>query len=193
MKINSAVFLLGAAQPSQFPPSVVPEVAFAGKSNVGKSSLINALLNRKGLVKTSSTPGKTSEINFFLINDTFRLVDLPGYGYSKASKVVRQGWESLIETYLKNRPNLKGVVMIVDCRHPPSPLDLQMKAWLDHYNVPLVMVASKADKLPRTRLAAQNLMLEQAFTSPRPLISHSVKQPLGRQELWAVLNDWLTP
>ena len=118
MKIHSAEFVVGAVSPKQFPTPFLPEVAFLGKSNVGKSSLINTLLNRKRLVKTSGTPGKTREINFFLINGNFRFVDLPGYGFSRVAKSQKQHWQQLIESYLRNRTGLQGLVLILDARYP---------------------------------------------------------------------------
>ncbi len=121
MKIVSAEFLISAVSPEQFPPPYVPEIAFLGKSNVGKSSLINVLLNRKHLVKTSGTPGKTRAINFFLINGRFRFVDLPGYGFAKGPEAERRAWKGLSESYLSGREALRGVVMIVDARHPAAP------------------------------------------------------------------------
>jgi GTP-binding protein len=191
MKILAAEFVTGAAQPSQFPRSVLPEVAFAGKSNVGKSSLINALLNRKHLVKTSSTPGKTREINFFRINDAFLFVDLPGYGYAEAPKAVQQGWQLLLETYLTEREPLRGVVLIVDARHEPSPLDRRLKDFLDSHGIPLLLVASKADKVSRNESAAQLARIAAGFDLLEPPLAYSSKTGLGRDALWMRLNAWL--
>jgi GTP-binding protein len=191
MKILAAEFVTGAAQPSQFPRSVLPEVAFAGKSNVGKSSLINALLGRKHLVKTSSTPGKTREINFFRINDAFLFVDLPGYGYAEAPKAVQQGWQLLLETYLTEREPLRGVVLIVDARHEPSPLDRRLKDFLDSHGIPLLLVASKADKVSRNESAAQLARIAAGFDLLEPPLAYSSKTGLGRDALWMRLNAWL--
>lgn len=191
MKILAAEFVTGAAQPSQFPRSVLPEVAFAGKSNVGKSSLINALLGRKHLVKTSSTPGKTREINFFRINDAFLFVDLPGYGYAEAPKAVQQGWQLLLESYLTEREPLRGVVLIVDARHEPSPLDRRLKDFLASHGVPVLLVASKADKLSRNESAAQLARIAAAFDLLDPPLAYSSKTGLGRDALWTRLNAWL--
>lgn len=191
MKIHSAEFLVGAASPGQFPPPLLPEVAFAGKSNVGKSSLINTLLNRKHLVKTSATPGKTREINFFLINGTFRLVDLPGYGFSRAPREKKSGWEALIETYLRERACLKGLVLILDSRHAPGPLDQGMKAWLDAMQVRYLMVASKTDKLKRAQLERQLALLEGTLGLAEPPLPFSSKTRAGRDGLWRQLGAWL--
>jgi GTP-binding protein len=191
MNIHSAEFLVGAASPGQFPPPYLPEVAFAGKSNVGKSSLINTLLNRKQLVKTSSTPGKTREINFFLINGKFRLVDLPGYGFSRASKAKQSGWEALIETYLRERPCLKGLVLILDTRHEPGSLDRAMKEWLDACGVRYLTVASKTDKLKKAQLSRQVALLREGLALDEPPLPFSAKTRAGRGGLWQRLEGWL--
>lgn len=195
MKIVSAEFLISAVSPEQFPPPYVPEIAFLGKSNVGKSSLINVLLNRKHLVKTSGTPGKTRAINFFLINGRFRFVDLPGYGFAKVSQAERRAWQGLSESYLTAREALRGVVMILDARHPGSPLDTEMKTWLDHLGVPALLVANKADKLGKSQIAKQ-LKAFAAELSPttKPIakpIPCSAKTRLGRDEIWSQLTAWL--
>ncbi len=191
MNIHSAEFMIGAASPGQFPPPLLPEVAFAGKSNVGKSSLINALLNRKHLVKTSSTPGKTREINFFLVNGRFRLVDLPGYGFSRAAKAKKSSWEALIETYLSERSCLKGLVLILDSRHEPTVLDQAMKDWLDSHGVRYQAVASKTDKLKKSQLTRQLTLLQATLALPEAPISFSAKTRMGRGGLWGRLGPWL--
>src|SRR5687768_5104617 len=129
MKITSAEFVRSVVVAAQYPKALLPEVAFAGRSNVGKSSLINTLLHRRGLAKTSGTPGKTQTINFFVINERFLLVDLPGYGYAKVPRQVQAGWRSMVETYLRERQFLRAVVHIVDIRHPPTALDQQLREW----------------------------------------------------------------
>ena len=191
MKIHSAEFMIGAAAPGQFPPSYLPEVAFVGKSNVGKSSLINSLLMRKHLVKTSSTPGKTREINFFLINGGFRFVDLPGYGFSRAAKSKKEGWQRLIEVYLRERGCLKGLVLILDARHPPSRLDMDMKSWLESVGLRFVMVANKTDKLSRSQLATKMAALHGVLQSEAAPLPYSAKTRVGRDALWGLLNGWL--
>lgn len=204
--------MIGAVAPGQFPPPLVPEVAFVGKSNVGKSSLINTLLNRKHLVKTSSTPGKTRQINFFLINGRFRFVDLPGYGFTRAAKSSKEAWQGLIETYLTSRACLKGLVMILDIRHAPTPLDLAMIAWLEEANLRFVLVANKSDKLSRSQLSRQvetlrknlsasaqskglsaqsrGLSAQSGGLSALPL-PFSAKSRAGRDKLWSHLGGWL--
>lgn len=191
MKIHSAEFMIGAAAPGQFPPSSLPEVAFVGKSNVGKSSLINTLLNRKHLVKASSTPGKTREINFFLINGGFRFVDLPGYGFSRAAKNKKKGWEALIQTYLSSRPCLRGLVLILDIRHDPTRLDLAMKTWLEEAGLRFVLVANKSDKLSKSRLGKQLESLQGILAEPSPPLLFSAKTRAGRDALWSRLGGWL--
>jgi GTP-binding protein len=191
MKILSAEFVTGAVQPSQFPASVLPEVAFAGKSNVGKSSLINALLGRKHLVKTSSTPGKTREINFFLVNGAYSFVDLPGYGYAEAPKQVQRGWQALLEGYLTGRAPLRGVVLIVDARHDPGPLDVAMKDFLASYGVPILAVANKVDKLSRSQVPARLAAIARQLDLAEPPVAYSSKAGEGQDALWARLNALL--
>lgn len=192
MKIKSAEFVLSAASPRQFPPSVIPEVAFVGKSNVGKSSLINSLLNRKKLVKTSSTPGKTQMINFFLINDVFHLVDLPGYGFAKTPENVRKGWEALIEAYLLNRAELRGVVMIVDARHAPGKLDLRMREMLVRSGLACLTVANKIDKLKRSQAQAHLRTVRASMALDDPPLAYSAQNHTGRPQLWGQLESWLS-
>ncbi|HEX9843437.1 MAG TPA: ribosome biogenesis GTP-binding protein YihA/YsxC [bacterium] len=191
MKIVAAEFLQSAVSPRGFPPPYLPEVAFAGKSNVGKSSLINALLNRKRLVKTSSVPGKTQAINFFLINGGFRFVDLTGYGFAKVPLAVRSGWEGLISGYLHARPCLRGVVVILDARHDPGPLDRQLKAWLDEAQVEALYVANKVDKLKRAQVAARLHAMAEALELPAPPLACSAVAGTGRLELWRKLGEWV--
>lgn len=191
MRIHSADFMVGAASPAQFPSSFLPEVAFAGKSNVGKSSVINAFLNRKKLVKISGTPGKTRQINFFLINGTFRLVDLPGYGFSRVSAGERAGWEKLIETYLRDRQFLKGVVLIVDARHPPGELDKTMIDWLKAFRIECLVVANKIDKLKKSQIPGHLKTVREGLALPGGAIPFSAKTKAGRDELAGRLAEWL--
>ncbi len=151
MEINThnADILLSAANKSHYPQDEIPEVALAGRSNVGKSSFINTLLNRKNLARTSGKPGKTQLLNFFNIDDKLRLVDVPGYGYARVSKKEREKWGRMIEEYLTSRENLKTVVSLVDFRHEPSADDVQMYEFLKYYEIPVILVATKADKIPR--------------------------------------------
>lgn len=147
-----------AVKPSQYPPDTMPEVAFAGRSNVGKSSLLNLLTNRKKLARVSGSPGKTRTINFYLVNDAFRIVDLPGYGYAKLSKSATENWGAMMETYFQNRQGLKKVIQLVDIRHKPSAQDIQMYEYLRHYGLDGIVVCTKADKVSRNE-AAKNIAM----------------------------------
>lgn len=183
--ITSAEFVKSATRSDQYPEDDIPEVAFAGRSNVGKSSLINCLVQRKKLVRTSRTPGRTQLLNFFAINgSSFRFVDLPGYGYAKVAQSVRATWGPMIETYLESRPNLKGVVVIMDLRHPPTPDDISLWGWLKEKNIPVVAVLTKADKLPRSKW---NPLSDNAArvlgTAPKEAILFSAETRQGRSEL----------
>jgi len=184
MKIQHAEFVISAAAIRQFPNTLLPEVAFAGKSNVGKSSLMNTILGRKGLVKTSATPGKTRQVNFFRINERWHFVDLPGYGFAKAPKETRETWEALVGGYLAQREPLRGVVMIVDIRHTPGELDQHTKQWLEQQDLPFIVVANKADKLSRGQMAAHLRAVEQALELSEPPLAFSAQTGLGKPELW---------
>ncbi|MBQ8151244.1 MAG: YihA family ribosome biogenesis GTP-binding protein [Firmicutes bacterium] len=152
MKIGRAELETVAVKPSQYPPEDMYEVAFAGRSNVGKSSLLNLLTGRKSLARVSGSPGKTRTINFYRIDDAFRIVDLPGYGYAKVSKSVSQSWGDMMEKYLSTRPNLLKVVQLVDIRHAPSKQDIEMYSYLRHYGLDGIVVATKADKIPKNQM-----------------------------------------
>ena len=151
MEINThnAEIVLSAVSKAQYPQDDMPEIALAGRSNVGKSSFINTLLGRKNLARTSSKPGKTQQLNFYNIDDKLRFVDVPGYGYAKVSKTERAKWGMMIEEYLTSRDNLRAVVSLVDLRHDPSADDVQMYEFLKYYEIPVIVVATKADKIPR--------------------------------------------
>jgi len=192
MKIKSAGLLESAAGANQFPDLVMPEIAFAGRSNVGKSTLINSLLTRKKLVKTSSTPGKTRLINFFLINEIFCLVDLPGYGFAKVPAEMRESWRKLIETYLSRRDNLRGVVLIIDIRHGPTVQDRQLKSWLDFHQRPMLVVASKSDKLSRGKCASQLQKIKKDLELTQLPLPHSSLNKEGRGQIWKALDGWLS-
>ncbi|MDD3168990.1 MAG: ribosome biogenesis GTP-binding protein YihA/YsxC [Eubacteriales bacterium] len=152
MIIKKADLVAVAVKKSQYPEDNKKEIAFAGRSNVGKSSLLNLLVNRKNLARVSGSPGKTRTINFYEINDEFRIVDLPGYGYAKVSKSVTEGWGDMIEAYLAGRHGLLKVVQLVDIRHTPSAQDVQMYEWLKHYGFDGIVVATKADKISRNEM-----------------------------------------
>ncbi len=185
MKILSAEFVTSAAGPRQFPADKRPQVAFAGRSNVGKSSLINALLNRRSLVKTSATPGKTQLINFFLINGEFYCADLPGYGYAKAPREVVDAWAPLIESYLRDAPQVRGVVVLLDIRREPDERDARLIEWLRHYDVPAIFVLTKADKMKRQEMMKAQREITATLGLDRPLLLTSSKSGQGITELRA--------
>jgi GTP-binding protein len=190
MIIKSAEFVTSAVNPSQYPPEVLPEIAFAGRSNVGKSSLINTLVNRKRLVKTSSTPGRTQLINFFDINNELTFVDLPGYGYAKVPTAVRKRWGPMIETYLLARQTLKGVVVILDIRRQPRVEEQDLIHWLAHYSIASIWVLTKTDKLSRTKVSRQQEAIVRALAVEKEdVIVFSAKTRRGRDAVWdAILS-----
>ena len=186
MKIVSAEFLTGAVSYQQYPDSVCPELAFVGRSNVGKSSLINSLLNRKKLVKTSQIPGKTQEINFFKVNNDFIFADLPGYGFAKVPHSVQKCWKKMIEDYLLKRETLLAVIFIIDLRRNPSPLDLDLQRWLEARGVEYLLVGTKVDKLSQSEIKKQVDKLNEAYfdSGKSELLVYSSKSSRGRKELW---------
>jgi GTP-binding protein len=185
MKITSAEFLKSVYPQDEYPPARYPEVAFAGRSNVGKSSLINTLVNRKGLARTSSSPGKTQSINFYLVNRSLCLVDLPGYGYAKVPQHMRKRWSPLIEDYCRNRKNLRGVVVIIDARIDPTPLDLSLIEWLRDLSMPALIVMTKADKLSKNKMAqAMRQTAEALSLDPEQICTFSALTGDGKRQLW---------
>lgn len=192
MKILSAEFVKGATKPSEYPLGNFPEVAFAGKSNVGKSSLINTLVSRKSLAKTSARPGKTQMINFFRVNDKISFVDLPGYGYAKVSLQVQKGWKPMVESYLQTRPTIRLVVVILDARRGASAEDLSLLDWLEHHRLPFLMVLTKADKLSQIDRARQKRNLtENPLLAEREYLFFSAATGEGKEELWKKIQETL--
>ena len=191
MVIKSAEFITSAVKPSQYPAEGLPEIAFAGRSNVGKSSLINLLLNRKSLAKVSSSPGKTRTINFFDINNgEFRLVDLPGYGYAKVSKTMSEDWGQMMETFLTKRNGLLKVVQLVDARHEPTALDKQMYEFLQYYGLDGVVVATKADKLSKNELNRNLSLIRKSLNMSKTdfLLPTSALSKTGTEEVLKVID-----
>ena len=185
----NADFLLSAAAPNQFPKTSLPEVCFAGRSNVGKSSMINKILSRKNLVKVGNTPGKTRLINFFNIDSKFLFTDLPGYGYAKVSKSERKAWGKLIEKYFQIRENLALCVLLLDIRRIPNEDDLNMITAMRSRNVPLISVLTKADKLSNNEKAKQvKIISETTGISPENLIVFSAMTGLGKEKIWEEIN-----
>ncbi|MCP4687616.1 MAG: YihA family ribosome biogenesis GTP-binding protein [Desulfobacterales bacterium] len=190
MLVKSAEFVTSAVKPPQYPPAEKPEIAFAGRSNVGKSSLINTLVNRKRLVKTSSTPGRTQLINFFDINGAVHFVDLPGYGYAKVPRRVKKTWGPMIERYIQTRETLRGVVMLMDIRRTPGEEEISLVQWLDGLGIPCVPILTKADKLSKTkRIKHRRAISEATAISIEDLILFSAKTRLGKDAVWKVLDD----
>jgi len=194
MHIKTTEFIKSATQPSHYPPAELPEIAFAGRSNVGKSSLINVLVNRKNLVRTSSTPGRTQLINFFQVNDLFTLVDLPGYGFAKVPLAVKKQWGPMIETYLAKRSTLRGVVLIFDVRRTPTAEDQQMLAWLRTYGIPPVLVITKCDKVSKNERARQlAIIARELAVAPQDLSCFSALSREGIEPIWRRLEALLLP
>ncbi|MGG7178666.1 ribosome biogenesis GTP-binding protein YihA/YsxC [Clostridium paraputrificum] len=185
MIIKQSEFIISAVKKSQYPVDNRVEIAFVGRSNVGKSSIINAITNRKALAKVSQTPGKTRLINFFLINNDFHLVDLPGYGYAKVSKKEQESWGKTIETYLTDREELKRVVLLVDSRHKPTADDITMHEWIKHYGYDVIVVATKSDKLSNNELRKSEKLIKDTLklTSDDKLYFFSSLNKKGRDQL----------
>jgi len=183
MKVTSAEFIKSAFEKRHWTTDGRPEIAFLGRSNVGKSSLINSLLVRKGLARTSNTPGRTQSINFFLINDGFYFADLPGYGYAKVSKTMRSDWGKMAEEYLSERNELALCVQLVDSRHKPTPLDIQLNEWLNHNNKPHLIVATKADKISNNELRKSIAEAEKLLPGAK-ILAYSAQTGRGRDQVW---------
>jgi len=189
MKIKTTEFVISAVGPSQYPEGDLPEVALAGRSNVGKSSLINKMLLRRNLARTSQQPGKTQTLNYYRINEELFFVDFPGYGYARVSKSEREAWGKMIERYLREREPLKLVLQLVDVRHPPSADDVRMYEWLSHYGIPMIVVATKADKVSRSQWPKHLKIIRQSLGIPGqvPLVLFSSETGQGRDELWSMI------
>ena len=193
MIVKSVEFLTSAVRKDQYPPEGVSEIAFAGRSNVGKSSLINLLTNRKKLAKVSQNPGKTRTINFFTVNGTFRIVDLPGYGYAKVSKAEAEKWGPMMEDYLSSRPDLLKVVQLVDIRHAPSAQDRQMYEYLQYYGLDGLVVATKADKVSRGEAAKNIAVIRRDLKLKKGdrVIPVSALNKTGTEEILAAMEEIL--
>ena len=188
MRISSARFVKSAKQANDFPKDRKPEIAFCGRSNSGKSSLLNALTNSQGLARTSSSPGRTQLINFFLVDGQTYYVDLPGYGYAKVPKGIRDTWGEMVEGYLQSREPLKLAIMLVDSRIPPTDSDQTMKEWLDHFGIPNLVVLTKSDKISRNELTkAQKICAETLQT--KEIIAFSAVTGFGKEAVLKKIRD----
>lgn len=188
VKITSAEFVKSAFERDHWVDGNLPEIAFLGRSNVGKSSLINSLLGRRGLARTSNTPGRTQSINFFLINEQFYFADLPGYGFAKVSKTMRADWGKMAEDYLSDRDQLALCVQLVDARHAPTKLDKQLYEWLNFNQKPHIIAATKADKLSSNNLRKSLKVIEQELPAGR-IVSYSSQTGKGRDALWDAIAE----
>jgi GTP-binding protein len=188
MKVTAAEFIKSAPDATHYPPEMLPEIAFLGRSNVGKSSLINSLLNRKGLARTSNTPGRTQLINFFLINKRFRFVDLPGYGFARVPMEIKRSWGEMVTDYLANRRTLMLSIHIVDSRHAPSQQDLDLRDWLRHHAKPHLTVATKSDKLSRNELQRNINRIKSSFGS-EDVVAYSAITGQGRDRIWNRIEE----
>ncbi len=193
MRITRSDLEAVAVRPAQYPPGNLKEIAFAGRSNVGKSSLLNLITGRKKLARVSGSPGKTRTINFYLVNDQFRIVDLPGYGYARVSKSVSEGWGTMMEQYLSSRPNLLKVIQLVDIRHRPSVQDVDMYNYLRHYGLDGIVVATKADKVSVNQRSKNIKVIRQTLNlSPEDkVIPVSALNRSGYEELLEMIEELL--
>ena len=191
MKVNNVSLDAVAVKPAQYPTDGKLEVAFAGKSNVGKSSLINSMVYRKAIARTSQNPGKTRTINFYNVEDALYFVDLPGYGYAKAPKTEIAKWGKMIENYLLKREELRAIILLIDIRHEPGENDKMMYDWLRHYGYKIIIVATKSDKLKRSQLPKHISMLRKSINLDKDdvLIPFSSETKDGRDELWSVIEN----
>ncbi len=191
MKVHNVEMVISAVRPDQYPEDGLPEFALAGRSNVGKSSFINRMIGRKALARISSKPGKTQTLNFYKIEEQLFFVDVPGYGYAKVSKSEREAWGKMIERYFTGRQELKAVVQIVDLRHPPTADDRMMYDFLKHYNIPCIVIATKADKIPKGKWDKHKKIVKETLEMEKndPLIVFSSESGLGFEEAWRTIEN----
>lgn len=193
MKVTKAEIVISAVSEKQYPDNNLPEIALAGRSNVGKSSFINKLINRKNLARTSSKPGKTQTLNFYLINDAFHFVDVPGYGYAKVSKREREKWGKMMEEYFTKRSTLKLAVLIVDIRHKPTNDDVMMYDFLKYYNMTVLVIATKLDKIPKNKKQQhlQQVINTLEMEKEDTIIPFSSETGEGKDATWNFLQQYL--
>ncbi len=191
MKVHNVEMVISAVRPDQYPEDGLPEFALAGRSNVGKSSFINRMIGRKALARISSKPGKTQTLNFYKIEEQLFFVDVPGYGYAKVSKTEREAWGKMIERYITGREELKAVVQIVDLRHPPTADDCMMYDFLKHYSIPCIVIATKADKIPKGKWDKHKKVVKETLDMDKndPLIVFSSEKGIGFEEAWRTIEN----
>ncbi|MGE7943936.1 MULTISPECIES: ribosome biogenesis GTP-binding protein YihA/YsxC [Lysinibacillus] len=191
MKVHNVEMVISAVRPDQYPEDGLPEFALAGRSNVGKSSFINRMIGRKALARISSKPGKTQTLNFYKIEEQLFFVDVPGYGYAKVSKTEREAWGKMIERYFTGRNELKAVVQIVDLRHPPTADDRLMYDFLKHYNIPCIIIATKADKIPKGKWDKHKKIVKETLDMEKndPIIVFSSEKGIGFEEAWRTIEN----
>ncbi|ANU11333.1 GTP-binding protein [Planococcus antarcticus DSM 14505] len=191
MKVNNVELVISAVRPDQYPEDGLPEFALAGRSNVGKSSFINKMIGRKSMARISSKPGKTQTLNFYKIEEKLFYVDVPGYGYAKVSKSEREAWGKMIERYITDREPLRAVIQIVDLRHPPSKDDIAMYEFMKHFEIPCIIIATKADKIPKGKWDKHKKIVRTTLDMDKtdPLIVFSAETGLGKDEAWQEIES----
>lgn len=193
MKVTSSDIVISAVKPEQYPSDPIPEFALAGRSNVGKSSFINKMINRKSLARTSSKPGKTQTLNFYIINNALHFVDVPGYGYAKVAKTERAAWGRMIETYFTSREQLRAAIQLVDLRHPPTKDDISMYEFLKHHNLPVIVIATKADKIPKGKWQKHLKITRETLGLDKEdeLMLFSSETGEGKEQAWGLLKKYM--
>lgn len=191
MKVHNVQMVGSFVRPEQFPEDGLPEIALAGRSNVGKSSFINRMIGRKAMARISSKPGKTQQLNFYRIEEQLYFVDVPGYGYAKVSKTERAAWGKMIEKYFTGREILEAVVLLIDLRHPPTNDDCMMYDFLKHYNIPVIVVATKCDKIPKGKWDKHKKIVREGLDMDKndPLIVFSSEKGIGFEQAWAEIES----
>ncbi|MFC7783079.1 MULTISPECIES: ribosome biogenesis GTP-binding protein YihA/YsxC [unclassified Rossellomorea] len=192
MKVNQVELVISAVRPEQYPGDFLPEFALAGRSNVGKSSFINKMIGRKSMARISSKPGKTQTLNFYKIEETLYYVDVPGYGFAKVSKTEREAWGKMIETYITSREQLRAVILIVDLRHAPTNDDVMMYDFLKHHELPCIVIATKADKIPKGKWQKHLKVTRETLNMDKEddLIMFSSETGLGKDKAWDAIKSY---
>ncbi|MGM0841839.1 MAG: ribosome biogenesis GTP-binding protein YihA/YsxC [Bacillota bacterium] len=192
MKVNQVELVISAVRPEQYPGDILPEFALAGRSNVGKSSFINKMIGRKSMARISSKPGKTQTLNFYKIEETLYYVDVPGYGFAKVSKTEREAWGKMIETYITSREQLRAVILIVDLRHAPTNDDVMMYDFLKHHGLPCIVIATKADKIPKGKWQKHLKVTKETLNmdGEDDLIMFSSETGLGKDKAWDAIKSY---